>query len=80
MSKVYYCYTCSEYFKVKNSDIKNNSDAILCPLCAGDDTEHSPEEEKDQDIDDSLNNYESELKYNNSLDDGYDLEDEEDEF
>lgn len=50
MAKIYYCYSCGEYFSVKNN-AKLNNDTAICPHCEGDDTEHAPEEEKDNDDD-----------------------------
>lgn len=41
---IYYCYSCSEYFKVFPKKAKN-LDNITCPHCGSFDTEHSPEEE-----------------------------------
>ena len=54
MTKVYYCYSCGEYFKVKESELRTNPDSVRCPNCEGDDTEYSPEENTDDDDDDNL--------------------------
>ncbi len=65
MARIYYCYSCGEYFNVKRN-VKINEEAVICPHCEGDDTEHAPEEEN--------NNQDDELpsKYSNDLDEEYD--------
>lgn len=78
MSKVYYCYSCSEYFKVKYNVL--NQDGVLCPHCESDDTEHSPEEEKDEDEDDTDNFYRANTSNYNLDDDSDELVPEDDTF
>ena len=71
---MYYCYSCSEYFKVREADLRINPNAALCPHCGGDDTEYSPEEEIQDDDYPDYNRY-SEfdendyLKFNSNEDD-----------
>lgn len=74
MSKVYYCYSCGEYFKVREADLRLNQDIVLCPHCEGDDTEYSPEEEIKSDDYPDYNSYskfddEEDLKFNSDEDD-----------
>ena len=45
---IYYCYSCSEFFKVSPKKAKN-LDNITCPQCGSFDTEYSPEEENSPD-------------------------------
>lgn len=51
MSKMYYCYSCGEYFKVREADLRLNQESVLCPHCEGDDTEYSPEADEDREDD-----------------------------
>jgi hypothetical protein len=51
--QIYYCYSCSEYFKVSSNKVKDSND-ILCPYCDSFDTEHSPEEEESENITDNI--------------------------
>jgi hypothetical protein len=41
---IYYCYSCTEYFKISPKKAKSQ-DNVICPQCGSFDTEHSPEEE-----------------------------------
>jgi hypothetical protein len=61
MARIYYCYTCGEYFSIKRN-VKINESSTICPHCEGDDTEHAPEEENGDD----------DIEYDPELEDRYD--------
>ena len=46
---IYYCYSCTEFFKVSTKKAKM-SESIACPHCTSMDTEPAPEEENSKDV------------------------------
>lgn len=50
MKRVFYCYSCGEYFKVRYNPRSLDS-GELCSHCGSDDTEYSPEENSDDNSD-----------------------------
>ena len=79
---IYYCYSCSEYFKISAKRSKS-LDSITCPHCGSFDTEHSPEEENnpdtgkyaladdsiDEDNSNNINEYDAYIEDVESIDD-----------